>query len=340
MGVVVSAVATGLVHNIQNQESSPLENQKDIQKTNIVASEKTKVKKIKTENIETCKPTTKTKKNINKRESSPSSVFRKIHPPPQSHPPPPPAPPPHPPPPPPPPPPSRLYSPAVISPSEPPSIVTPPVHQTTVKTEDISNNDGRNNVITLNSDESINKITIESKLKQNITNTDDTREYNDNNNLPIVSLLPTLTEEITLTLTHSGPEHQSGWFRRNFTSIDTIQKIYGAPLTPLSTRLISSGRSSRVQSGARREKSSRSKDRGAAVGSVKVKIERNYSPDKIKIESCYSPDKLHQLSPRSYFSQTGSISRVTSPSKECPTSENLLKTTAKKKNTSKASSTK
>ena len=46
--------------------------------------------------------------------------------------------------------------------------------------------------------------------------------------LPIVSLLPTLTEEITLTLERSGMTGpHPGWFRRNYTSIDTVQKIYG-----------------------------------------------------------------------------------------------------------------
>ena len=45
-------------------------------------------------------------------------------------------------------------------------------------------------------------------------------------NLPLVSLLPTLTEEITISLSHSHHSN-AGWFRRNYTSIDTVQKIYG-----------------------------------------------------------------------------------------------------------------
>ena len=44
--------------------------------------------------------------------------------------------------------------------------------------------------------------------------------------LPVVSLLPTLTEEITISLSHSHNSN-AGWFRRNYTSIDTVQKIYG-----------------------------------------------------------------------------------------------------------------
>ena len=44
--------------------------------------------------------------------------------------------------------------------------------------------------------------------------------------LPIVSLLPTLTEEISISLAQS-PSSGAGWFRRNYTSIDTVQKIYG-----------------------------------------------------------------------------------------------------------------
>ena len=44
--------------------------------------------------------------------------------------------------------------------------------------------------------------------------------------LPVVSLLPTLTEEITISLTQSHNSN-AGWFRRNYTSIDTVQKIYG-----------------------------------------------------------------------------------------------------------------
>ena len=44
--------------------------------------------------------------------------------------------------------------------------------------------------------------------------------------LPVVSLLPTLTEEITISLSQSHHSN-AGWFRRNYTSIDTVQKIYG-----------------------------------------------------------------------------------------------------------------
>ena len=44
--------------------------------------------------------------------------------------------------------------------------------------------------------------------------------------LPVVSLLPTLTEEIRLSLCQSHNSN-AGWFRRNYTSIDTVQKIYG-----------------------------------------------------------------------------------------------------------------
>ena len=70
--------------------------------------------------------------------------------------------------------------------------------------------------------------------------------------LPIVSLLPTLTEEITLTLQRSGMTGpHPGWFRRNYTSIDTVQKIYGThpryfrdmgPLRRPQTRVGGSGR--------------------------------------------------------------------------------------------------
>ena len=44
--------------------------------------------------------------------------------------------------------------------------------------------------------------------------------------LPVVSLLPTLTEEITISLSQSQTCN-AGWFRRNYTSIDTVQRIYG-----------------------------------------------------------------------------------------------------------------
>ena len=44
--------------------------------------------------------------------------------------------------------------------------------------------------------------------------------------LPVVSLLPTLTEEISLSLSQSQ-NCNAGWFRRNYTSIDTVQRIYG-----------------------------------------------------------------------------------------------------------------
>ena len=44
--------------------------------------------------------------------------------------------------------------------------------------------------------------------------------------LPVVSLLPTLTEEISISLAQSQSS-KAGWFRRNYTSIDTVQKIYG-----------------------------------------------------------------------------------------------------------------
>ena len=44
--------------------------------------------------------------------------------------------------------------------------------------------------------------------------------------LPVVSLLPTLTEEISISLAQC-PTSRAGWFRRNYTSIETVQKIYG-----------------------------------------------------------------------------------------------------------------
>ena len=49
--------------------------------------------------------------------------------------------------------------------------------------------------------------------------------------LPVVSLLPTLTEDLSLGLV--GRRSDPGWFRAGYTSTDTVQRVYGThPLYP------------------------------------------------------------------------------------------------------------
>ena len=253
MGVVVSAIATGLVHNIG---ADCVHDKDNIQDTDKV-EDGVKVTKPKSgdspHRIQTPGYPTVTLL------PSPSSVLKtaninkeysKSDPPP------------------PPPPPSRLYQP---SPS-PALTITAPVsvvkHKQTLNTspapENINDNKNVENIL-----ETIRQDIIDSDISNNNTKSIDyendeqqtevnanNHQSNSNNNsldknifsispelldkksesetvnypettLPIVSLLPTLTEEITLTLAQSQVQNQSGWFRKHYTSIDTVQKIYG-----------------------------------------------------------------------------------------------------------------
>ena len=287
MGVIVSAVATGLIHNIQadcqkkNEANEPASKKLHKARENKIVRVITKdegidQKFVKTQQQEPPPTAVKIKKD--------ASTHVTPEPPP--------------------PPPEKLYP--EPTPSVPASIAIPsPVE--CVELDQLGEG-----------------IKIETKilpLERQSPPPKDVSDGENDNSLPVVSLLPTLTEEITLTLSRSAPENSSGWFRKNFTSIDTVQKIYGTPLSSASRR--SSSARSRAQSGSTlrsREWSSRSSRTSSQHDkpSVRLKIKRTYSPDK--------------LSPRTYFSQTGNISQVSSPSKD----NSIVKSETRLKNKHKA----
>ena len=150
--------------------------------------------------------------------------------------------------------------------------------------------------------------------------------------LPIVSLLPTLTEEITLTLERSGMTGpHPGWFRRNYTSIDTVQKIYGTH--PRYLRDSGLGRRPQTCAGGSAGHVRPSKNVRCDTSMSHGRCHRgNVTARRATVSLASSPAKSNERGSkfvggnirsdaksaerRKYFAKTGSISLVSSPTKE------------------------
>ena len=241
MGIVVSAVATGLVHNIAcNKETRAKEDK--VKLTMVEAGVETdkdpetirireSPQRIKTPGYPQIVITSPLESKVNSEGELP-----------------------------PPPPPSRLYPPIAGQTPPPAQIVrTAPVikHKQTLNNSSAGNNDIKSdheirNDVNKDNEELVEESQVIREDKTNLLASGDTKDKSlpveklsesellgqlstlsnlspmSLTSLPIVSLLPTLTEEITLTLERSGMSGpHPGWFRRNYTSVDTVQKIYG-----------------------------------------------------------------------------------------------------------------